>query len=151
MGFYNTACDVISVLQVLGSTIQIPEEKFLQALNEMSPGADSLHSTVGGENVLHFTAAKGYTDLAKQILDRDCTDLLWQENRSCMYPIQTAEKGERFSTAEVLLRSANDRFRKTILAFHTLAIPHNIHNTSNKNIKMCRDSRMSEIGKQNRS
>jgi len=151
MGFYNTACDVISVLQVLGSTKQIPEEKFLQALNEMSPDADSLHSTVGGENVLHFTAAKGYTDLAKQILDRDCTDLLWQENRSCMYPIQTAEKGERFSTAEVLLRSANDRFSKTILAFHTLAIPHNIHNTSNKNIKMCRDSRMSEIGKQNRS
>jgi len=116
MGFYNTACDVISVLQVLGSTIQIPEEKFLQALNEMSPDADSLHSTVGGENVLHFTAAKGYTDLAKQILDRDCTDLLWQENRSCMYPIQTAEKGERFSTAEVLLRSANDRFSKTIPA-----------------------------------
>lgn len=123
MGYYNTACDVISVLQVLGSTIQIPEEKFLQALNEMSPDPDSLHSTVGGENVLHFTAAKGYTDLAKQILDRDCTDLLWQENRSCMYPIQTAEKGERFSTAEVLLRSANDRFSKTILAFHTLAIP----------------------------
>ena len=101
---------------MLGSTKRIPEEKYLQALNVTNPDPDSLHSAVGGENVLHFVADKGYTDLAKQLLDRDCTDLLWKENRRCMYPIQTAEKGGQFSTAEVLLRGAEDRFSLSYLS-----------------------------------
>ena len=94
-----------------GSVTDIPQEKYLRVLKEMNPDWYSLHFTIRGENVLHFAASKGYAELARQILIRGCTDLLWgRENFSRMYPIQTAEMNEKFSTAEVLLRSTKDRF-----------------------------------------
>jgi len=81
----------------------------------MNPDLYSPQCTLDGENGLHIAAAQGYTELAKEILGRGYTNLLWGENKKNMYPIQRAVEKERFCTAEVLLRSTNDRFDQLML------------------------------------
>ena len=81
----------------------------------MNPDLYSPQCTLAGENALHIAAAQGYTELAKQILVRGYTNLLWGEDKKHMYPIQRAVEKERFCTAEVLLRSTNDRFDQLTL------------------------------------
>ena len=81
----------------------------MRLLKEMNPDLYSPQSTIAGENTLHFAAFEGYTDLAKHVLIRGYTNLLWGENHSRMYPIQTALANQRFGTAEVLLRGTKDR------------------------------------------
>lgn len=91
------------------SATQKPEEKYLRLLKEMNPDLYSPQSTIKGENALHFAATEGYTDLAKQVLVRGYANLLWGENHSGMYPIQTALEKKNFVTAEILLRGTKDR------------------------------------------
>ena len=102
---------VIAFLQVIETTKSHPEleKKYLQLLQETNPDLYSPQFTLDGKNALHIAAAQGFTDLAKQILVRGYTNLLWAENKNHMYPIQTAVEEEHFRTAEVLLRSTKDR------------------------------------------
>ena len=83
-------------------------------LQETNPDLYSPQFTLDGENALHIAAAQGFTDLAKQILVRGYTNLLWAENKNHMYPIQTAVETEHFRTAEVLLRSTKDRLNNCL-------------------------------------
>ena len=83
-------------------------------LQETNPDLYSPQFTLDGENALHIAAAQGFTDLAKQILVRGYTNLLWAENKNHMYPIQMAVETEHFRTAEVLLRSTKDRLNNCL-------------------------------------
>ena len=83
-------------------------------LQETNPDLYSPQFTLDGENALHIAAAQGFTDLAKQILVRGYTNLLWAENKNHMYPIQRAVETEHFRTAEVLLRSTKDRLNNRL-------------------------------------